>query len=768
MSWYDWLITILPVCFILYIAYYVRRYIRGVSDYLAAGRICGRYVLGVSELSNALAVITLVAYVEIHYKTGFALSFWQAASLPLGIVMSLTGFCVYRFRETRSMSLGQFLEMRYNRSFRIFAAALRSVSEILANMIMPAVAARFFISFLGLPDRFSFCGIEFSTYFAVIFICLTLALSIIYMGGVLSIIVTDVIQGMFCFPMIVVFIIFFLLKFSWGGHIIPVLEDRIAGESFVNPYDIKNLRDFNVFFLLVTFIAMVMHKGSWIGGGSDSSAAKTPHEQKMAGILGTWRGSVNIVFFLIVGLGIITLMHHRDFAGDAREVRVNIAQRTVQQILPDDPGKGAAVMTAVRAVPVKDHVIGMDAPYSQKNNPDTPYFEAAGKVFQDMEKGNALMKQFRTLFHQLMLPMGMRHMLPDGLVGLFCLMMVIFMVSSDDSRIYSACITVTQDCVLPFCREDLSPKVHIRIIRIVSVVIGFIFLAGSCFMSQLDYIQLFVTIMCSMWLGGCGPVILGGLYSRFGTVAGAFTSLITGMLMSLAGILLQRNWPDHVYPWLKQRGWTESVGAFLETVSRPFHPWVVWKMDPVDFPINSYEIYFITMIVCLGLYIAVSCMTCKEPFNLDRMLHRGIYSAEGQSRPASPWTWQNLWSKLIGITPEYTRGDRAIAWSVFCYSIVFKFFLAFVLVLIWNRFSPWPVKWWSWYFLVVFVLVPGMAAAVSTVWFGVGGILDLRKMFRDLKDRVDNPLDNGMVEGHVSLTDRDAFAAAEKEHRSRE
>ena len=762
MSWYDWLITILPVCFVLYMAFYVRRYIRGVSDYLAAGRICGRYVLSVSDLSNALAVITLVAYVEIHYKTGFALSFWQAASLPLGILMSLTGFCIYRFRETRSMSLGQFLEMRYNRAFRIFAAALRSVSEILTNMIMPAVAARFFISFLGLPDRFTVCGVEFSTYLTVIFVCLAMALSIIYMGGVLSIIITDVIQGMFCFPMIVVFIIFLLWKFSWDGQIIPVLEDRLAGESFVNPYDIANLRDFNVFFLLVTFFAMVMHKGSWIGGGADSSAAKTPHEQKMAGILGTWRGTVNIVFFLIVGLGIITLMHHRDFAVTAREVRIDIARRAALQIMPENPDKAGEVLAAVRAVPANNHVIGQDVPFSQKNNPDTPYFEAAGTVFKDMDKGNALLKQFRTLFHQLMLPMGMRHMLPDGLVGLFCLMMVIFMVSSDDSRIYSACITITQDCVLPFCKEDLSPKAHIRLIRIVSIGVGLVFLAGSYFMSQLDYIQLFVTIMCSMWLGGCGPVILGGLYSRFGTVAGAFTSLITGMLMSVSGILLQRNWPDYVYPWLEQHGWAAPVGKFLETVSRPLHPWVVWKMDPVDFPINSYEIYFITMIVSLVLYIAVSFLTCKEPFNLDRMLHRGIYAADGSAKPASPWTWQNLWSKLIGITPEYSRGDRMIAWSVFCYSIVFKFFIAFVLVLIWNKFSPWPVKWWSWYFLVVFVLVPGVAAAVSTVWFGVGGILDLRKMFRDLKERVDNPLDNGMVDGHVSLTDREAFAEVEK------
>ena len=126
MSCLDWLITLLPVCFVLFMALYVRRYIRGVADYLAAGRICGRYVLCVSDLSNALAVVTLVAYVEVHYKTGFALAFWQSLAMPIGVVMSLTGFCIYRFRETRAMSLGQFLvlqEFRFYKKQKIHSPA---------------------------------------------------------------------------------------------------------------------------------------------------------------------------------------------------------------------------------------------------------------------------------------------------------------------------------------------------------------------------------------------------------------------------------------------------------------------------------------------------------------------------------------------------------------------------------------------------------------------------------------------------------------------
>lgn len=43
-----------------------------------------------------------------------------------------------------------------------------------------------------------------------------------------------------------------------------------------------------------------------------------------------------------------------------------------------------------------------------------------------------------------------------------------------------------------------------------------------------------------------------------------------------------------------------------------------------------------------------------------------------------------------------------------------------------------------------------------------GGIIDLRRMFRDLAARKDNPLDDGRVEGHVSLADRETETERER------
>ena len=179
MTWLDILIVIVPVAFVMGMGVYSRKYARGVADFLTAGRLCGRYVISMGDVANALSIIGLVAFVEVHYKTGFAVGFWGTVTAPLGIFLSLSGYCIYRFRETKVMSLGQFLEMRYSRRFRIFAAALRSVSEMLANMIMPAIAARFFIYFLDLPEQVAVFGLPVSTFFLLMLVCLTLAISLI-------------------------------------------------------------------------------------------------------------------------------------------------------------------------------------------------------------------------------------------------------------------------------------------------------------------------------------------------------------------------------------------------------------------------------------------------------------------------------------------------------------------------------------------------------------------------------------------------------------
>ena len=87
------------------------------------------------------------------------------------------------------------------------------------------------------------------------------------------------------------------------------------------------------------------------------------------------------------------------------------------------------------------------------------------------------------------------------------------------------------------------------------------------------------------------------------------------------------------------------------------------------------------------------------------------------------------------------------------FTFVYQIGLCFVGVLVWNLISPWPITWWSHYFFINSLCVAGVIGIVSTVWFLIGGIINVRRLFKDLKARVDNPLDDGRVKGHVSLMD---------------
>ena len=751
MHWIDWIIVIVPVMFILGIAVYAKKYVRGVADFLVAGRVAGRYVISVGDMSAALSVLGLIALCESEYQCGVAMGLWNKLVIPVSIFISLTGYCLYRYRQTKCLSLGQFLELRYNRSFRIVGASMRTAADMIINSIGPAVAARFFIYFLGLPLSVNIFGWEISTFAMVIILVLSMAMLVIWSGGRISLLITDAIQGLMSYPIFVIFTVFVLTEVSWTNDVAPVMLDRAPGESFLNPMDISSLRDFNMFALIVTLTALILNRAAWIGNDT-SGSGRNAHEQKMAGILGSWRNGFAYIMMTLVALFMITIMLSGRFAGEAKEIRTALVSKVAAETIKNEEAR-ANIIRDVSAIPAAKHIIGVDKPYSRTNNPDVDYLNAAKKNLKNTPEGNTTFQKFRTLYYQMMAPTLLRRKLPVGIMGLFILLMVMLMLSTDDSRIFNVSSTLIQDVVMPFRKKPFEPRQHLFWLRMMSVVVCLFFLVVSLFFAQMDYIRMFISIMAALWLGAAGPIMVGGLYTRFGTTTGAFCALIFGSGTSLTGIILQRTWAGNVYPWLIESGNGKYVDVVFQKVNCLLSPYIVWEMNPVKFPINSYEIYFMAMMFGVGAYVIGSLITYRKPFNLDRMLHRGKYNNGESLEMKTPWNWRNVYGKLIGIDNEYTTGDKVIAWSVFAYSIIFQFFIVFVGVVIWNWISPWPAEWWSWYFFITVIIVGIIVGAISTVWFIIGGFIDLRHLFKDLAKRIDNPLDDGWVEKHVSLAD---------------
>src|SRR5262249_14193366 len=147
--------------------------VKSVADFLSAGRCAGRYLLANAKGEADSGLASSVSNFELFLVSGFVVGFWDKITYPIAIFVAISGFVVYRFRETRALTLAQFLEIRYSRKFRLFMGILAFISGIFNFGIFPAVNARFFITFLDLPSNTHLGLLTISTFSLLMLILLS-------------------------------------------------------------------------------------------------------------------------------------------------------------------------------------------------------------------------------------------------------------------------------------------------------------------------------------------------------------------------------------------------------------------------------------------------------------------------------------------------------------------------------------------------------------------------------------------------------------------
>lgn len=768
----DWIILGVPLAVVLYIGWRSQRYVKGVADFLTAGRVAGRYVVSVSAGEASMGLISLVAIYEAMYKSGFGYSFWNQIVLPISMMMGLTGYCTYRFRETRAMTMGQFLEIRYSRSFRILAAFLQSISGILNYALFPAVGARFLVYFCDLPLQVNAWGISLPTYALAMAFFLGLAVLIACMGGQITIMVTDCIQGLISYPIYAIIVLYIMLRFSWFKEMAPTLLDRPEGMSMLNPFDISRLRDFNLFYVAVGVFGSVLARMTWSGTQGYNGAARNAHEQKIGGVLGTWRTGFSAVMITLLGVTAYTFLNNSNFhegVAGADACRAELAEKAFDDVASApryDELRESYRQYLRTGIITPDVQTTLQPVHGDMAMPEGP--DAARSVGHDLihSLDPKEAQTFSIVYGQMLVPLAIQYILPVGLLGLFCAVCVFLMISTDTTYLHSWGSILVQDMVVPLRGgKALKPATQLRLLRLMIAFVAAFAFFFSLFFAQVDYILMFFAITGAIWAGGAGIVIVGGLYWKRGTTPAAFTALILGSGIAVAGALMQQGWVGTIYPELTKRGWLEAVNHILSSASGPFEPYILWRVTPEKFPINSQEIMFISMLFSVSTYIIISLLTCREPFDMDRMLHRGKYLREGKPVDHRIKGVRDFFRKAVGINEEYTRGDRILAWSVFGWIFVWNFGFAFVGVILWNMIYPWPANWWANYFFIERFVLGGVIAMVTTVWFTWGGTRDLIRLFRDLKIKQVNELDDGRVIGHVSADDLELVKVIEEQKR---
>lgn len=320
MAWIDWLIVLAPALLIGGLAIVLQRHMRSVADFMAASRLAGRYLITNAGAEMGLTVVAAVALFEMIQRVGFTLSWWGKLSVPISLLLTLWGFVIYRYRETRVMTLAQFFEIRYSKSFRIFAGFLGFVSGVINYAIFPALAGRFFIYYCGLPLTVTIGSVGISTMAIVMALYLSVSLTLTLTGGQLTIMVTDCVGSLITMVFYTIVIIFLLHMFSWT-QIYTAMSNAPQGQSLLDPFDISDVPDFNIWYALISVFTMVYGYMTWQGGHAFNNCAINPHEAKMASILGRWRGFGQILMYTLIPICAYTFLHHPDFAVGAGKVQ---------------------------------------------------------------------------------------------------------------------------------------------------------------------------------------------------------------------------------------------------------------------------------------------------------------------------------------------------------------------------------------------------------------------------------------------------------------
>ena len=731
----DWLIVCVPLLIVTGIVIYTRRFVTGVSDFLAAGRVAGRYVVAVSSGEAALGLVSVIALFEMYYKSGFAIGFWNGIGTPILLVITLTGFAIYRYRETRAMTMGQFFEIRYSKRFRIFAGSLQALSGIFNYGLFPAVGARFLVYYLDLPQNIEFLGATWPTFALLMAAFLGIAVIITTLGGQLTLMVSDCVMGILSYPMYLAVVAAIFWSFSWWGDMVPALQARPPGESMLNPFDVHNLRDFNLFFIVVGIMAQIYGIMSWSGTQGYNAAARNAHEQKMGRILGVWRTGFSMLMVMLLAVAAYTYFHNTKFSEQAATTQTELSWKALED-------------TALAYAPE-----GYSA-----GKPDEQVLEQWEARLK--EEAPAVLQTKETIEKQMRVPVGLREILPIGILGAFCAVMIFLMVSTDCSYLLSWGAILIQDLVLPLRKRAFTPRQQLLWLRLAVIAVAVYAFLFSLNFGQVTYILMFFALTGSVYMGGAGAVILGGLYWRRGTAAGAWAAMLTGAGLAILGFIGMNYWVGTIYPALaKSPELLAWLSGTVTAISAPFEPIIVWRVTPDKFFINGQEVYFLTMISAMLAYVVVSLLTCREEFNMERMLHRGQYAradeglvqADPKAAAGLPW-WKQLFLQLSGIDEQFSRGDKILSISVMVYSLGWGFG-SWLVILIWNAISPWPAAWWVNWFFIANIVVASIIGIVSTVWFSIGGTLDLLAMFRRLKTHRADVHDDGRVIDHANAED---------------
>jgi SSS family solute:Na+ symporter len=159
----------------------------------------------------------------------------------------------------------------------------------------------------------------------------------------------------------------------------------------------------------------------------------------------------------------------------------------------------------------------------------------------------------------------------------------------------------------------------------------------------------------------------------------------------------------------------------------------------IKMQVTGQELSFYAIVAAVVVYVGVSLFGPRRKHDMDRLLHRGRYAIQGET--ATSYRDARNWLERIGISRDFVGSDRVIAWGTAAWTLlwtgVFVVGTSYRLLATELSNDQWAWFWRSWLWLMTGV------GAVVTLWFFVGGLRDLRSLYRDFEESTPDESDRG-------------------------
>jgi len=222
----DWVIVGAYLMGTVAIGLWVNRYIKGMGDFLVAGRSL-RTRLGIATMiGSELGLVTAMFAAQKGFTNGFAAFHIGLMAGIATLVVGITGFIVVPLRRMGVMTIPEFYEKRFgSRKLRIFGGIVLASAGIL-NMGLFLRAGGEFVA--------GITGIEWEAVKWVMTAMILLVLVYTALGGMVSVVITDYVQFVVLSLGLILACVLAVVKVGWSNLIDGVYA--IHGEAGFNPF----------------------------------------------------------------------------------------------------------------------------------------------------------------------------------------------------------------------------------------------------------------------------------------------------------------------------------------------------------------------------------------------------------------------------------------------------------------------------------------------------------------------------------------------------